>query len=139
MEHIAYCDTKAKELDNLLCGTKTMLIRGAAGRKLPHGRVNENEVVYLIENNGSGLIQARGYVANVHNSEKLTADESRQLIEDNMDKLKLTAAQMKRWDGKRYLCLIELRDVESVLPFSYEREKNMDDWIIVDSIEDIKK
>ena len=35
MEHLAYCDTKAKVLDKLLKGTKTMIIRGAAGRKLP--------------------------------------------------------------------------------------------------------
>lgn len=58
MEHIAYCDAKAKELQNLLNGSKTMLIRGASGRKLPHGRVAEGEIVYLLENDSSGIIRA---------------------------------------------------------------------------------
>ena len=33
MEHIAYCESKAKELDNLLAGNKNMLIRGGHRQK----------------------------------------------------------------------------------------------------------
>lgn len=139
MEHLAYCDSKAKELANLLNGTKTMLIRGAAGRKLPHGRVANGETVYLIENNGDGLIKARGVVASAFHSEKLTVEESERLIKKNQEKLLLTPAQIKRWNGKRYLCLVELKDVVNIEPFSYERASNMDDWIIVDDINKIKK
>lgn len=40
MDHIVYLDAKARELEKLLDGKKTMIIRGATGRKLPHGRVN---------------------------------------------------------------------------------------------------
>ncbi len=139
MEHLAYCDTKAKELINLLNGTKTMLIRGAAGRKIPHGRVKVDETVYLIENNGDGLIKAQGIVKNALHSEKLTEEESERLIKDNIDRLQLTPAQIKRWNGKRYLCLIELKDIKRIEPFTYERASNMDDWIIVDDINSIKK
>jgi hypothetical protein len=35
MDHIVYCDKKAKELARLLSGEQTMVIRGAAGRKRP--------------------------------------------------------------------------------------------------------
>lgn len=38
MDHLAYCEAKAKELVRLVYGGKSMLIRGAAGRKLPYGR-----------------------------------------------------------------------------------------------------
>lgn len=37
MDHIVYLNRKAKELENLKSGTKTMIIRGAMGRKLPYG------------------------------------------------------------------------------------------------------
>lgn len=137
MEHIAYCDAKAKELQNLLRGSKTMLIRGAAGRKLPHGRVAVEEIVYQLENDGSGIIRAKGIVSDVFHSDKLTPDESERIIEESMTWLKLTEAQKKRWIGKRYLCLIGLKDVQETEPFSYVREKNMDDWIIVESINDV--
>lgn len=45
MDYIVYCDKKAKELSRLLSGEQTMVIRGAAGRKLPHGRVAINDTV----------------------------------------------------------------------------------------------
>ena len=139
MEHLAYCDTKAKELENLLNGSKTAIIRGAAGRKLPHGRVEAGETIYLIENNGDGLIKAKGIVEKVFHSGKLTAEESSQLINTYSNKLQLTPAQLKRWSGKRYLCIVEINDIEKIEPFSYERSGNMDDWITVEDINSIRK
>jgi len=138
MDHIVYCDKKAKELSRLLSGEQAMVIRGAAGRKLPHGRVAIDDNVYLIENDGSGIIRAKGIVSSAFHSDKLSLEESEKVIEENMDKLKLTEDQKKRWIGKRYLCLIGLKDIHEIEPFSYVREKNMDDWIIVGSIDDIR-
>ena len=39
MDHVAYLDAKEKELDNLVAGTKSMIIRGAAGRKMRRATV----------------------------------------------------------------------------------------------------
>lgn len=82
---------------------------------------------------------AKGIVSNVFHSDKLSLEESEKIIEENIAQLKLTEAQKKRWIGKRYLCLIGLKDIHEIEPFSYVREKNMDDRIIVESIEGIKK
>ncbi|MGM0898547.1 MAG: hypothetical protein ACQEV0_11640 [Bacillota bacterium] len=139
MEHIVYCDEKAGELNKLLAGSKTMVIRGAAGRKLPYGRVHEGESVYLLENDSSGLIRAKAMVSDTIHSDRVSPEESAGLIEAYMDRLQLTESQLKRWSGKRYLCLVGLKDVRAVEPFSYEREKNMDDWIMVENIDSIKK
>jgi hypothetical protein len=131
MEHIAYCDAKEKELQWLLEGSKTMLVRGAAGRKLPHGRVCKGDIVYLVENDSSGYVRAKGIVSDVFHSEKLSKEESKEIIDKNMDKLKLTKNQINRWSGKRYLCLISLEAVALIEPFAFERTKNMDDWLLV--------
>ena len=74
MDHIVYCD----------------------------GRVVIDDTVYLLENDGSGTIRAKGIVSSVFHSEKLTMEESERIIEENMAQLKLTDAQKKRW-LKRYL------------------------------------
>jgi hypothetical protein len=140
MDHIVYVDTKAKELEKLLEGTKRMIIRGAAGRKLPHGRVNSGDVLYLIRNNAEGVIKAKATVKNVFNSEKMTKEESTELVSENQDKLQLTAQQEKRWAGKRYLVLIEVEDVSEIKPFSIDRSAygNMDDWLLVEDINKVK-
>ncbi len=57
MVHLVYCDNAGKRgekvLDKISNGTKTMVISGAAGRKIPHGRVFERDSLYFIEK-GSG-------------------------------------------------------------------------------------
>ena len=70
MDHVVYLDSTAKELDLLLSGKKTMIIRGATGRKMPHGRVYPDDTLYLINNNAEGLILAKARVKSVINSEK---------------------------------------------------------------------
>ena len=140
MDHVVYVDAKAKELENILNGTKTMIIRGAAGRKMPHGRVFEKDILYFIENNADGMIKAKAEVKSVSNSEKMTKEESCELIEKNQEKLKLTKAQMKRWAGKRYLVLIEIKDSQKTEPFKIDRSNygNMDDWLPVGNINSVR-
>ena len=50
MDHVVYVDAKANEMERLLSGEKSMIIRGAAGRKMPHGRVESGDTLYLINN-----------------------------------------------------------------------------------------
>ncbi len=139
MEHLAYCDKKAKELEKILNGEKSMLIRGAAGRKLPYGRVFPGEVIYLIENDGKGLVVAKGKISKVINSDRLMEGESEKLIDQYRNELSLTGEQIKRWTEKKYLCLVGIKNVMEIQPFTYERSGNMDDWIIVSSINEIKR
>jgi len=60
MDYVVYAD--AKELNCILEATKTIIIRGAAGRKLPHGRVFEGDILYFIENNADGMVKAKAIV-----------------------------------------------------------------------------
>jgi len=137
MEHLVYCDKKAKVLDKIIIGTKTMIIRGAAGRKFPHSRVFAGETLYFITNDGSGLIKAKAVVKNAFSSEKMTEEESKSLVASNMDKLNLTEAQVERWAGKKYLVLVEIENVSPIEPLQLDHQKNMDDWLIIEKIEDI--
>ena len=140
MDHVVYLDAKAKELDMLLAAKKTMIIRGAAGRKLPHGRVNDGDILYFINNNAEGVILATAKVKSVFNSDKMNEEESVQLINSNQAKLQLTKQQFDRWAGKRYLVLIEVTGVEKVEPFQIDKSNygNMDDWLPVEQIEKVR-
>lgn len=70
MVHLVYCDNAGKKgekvLDKILKGQKTMIVRGAAGRKIPHSRVNVGETLYFMEK-GTALIHVMATVKNVFN------------------------------------------------------------------------
>ena len=137
MDHIVYVDTRAREMEDLVMGIKSMIIRGASGRKLPHGRVNEGDILYFINNNGECEVKARGVVSSVLNTEKLTVEESFEMIIRNQDRLQLPDKQFEKLAGKRYLVLIGLNEIEVVKPFRIDKTSfiNMDDWIPVGKID----
>lgn len=138
MEHLVYVDHKADELNKLLSLSKTKIIRGAAGRKLPYGRVFENEKLYFVENDGHQIIKAQATVKSVFNSDVLSFDESKAIILSEQAHLNLSDAQLKRWMGKKRLCIVEVMDVKRLdEPLTYHRQSNMDDWITVESIGEI--
>ncbi len=139
MDHVVYLDAKAKEFEKLLDKSKTMIIRSATGRKIPYGIVSKNDVLYFINNNSEGLVKLKGVVLNVFNSDKMIQDESVNLVKSNQDKLCLTDKQFERWAGKRYIVLIEVKNIEKINPFKIDKRNysNMDDWLPVTKIEDV--
>jgi hypothetical protein len=141
IDHIVYLDAKANELEKLFSKSKTMLIRGATGRKLPYGRVNQGDILYFINNNAEGVVRAKAVVASVFNSEKMTSEESISLVKKHQNKLDLTDSQFKKWAGKKYLVLIEIKKIEEIKSFAIDKSNygNMDDWLLVEKIDSVKK
>jgi hypothetical protein len=140
MDHIVYVDIKAQEMEKLVAGSKTMIIRGASGRKLPHSRVNPGDSLYFINNNAEGVVKAKSIVKTVFNSNKLTPEESTAVVQQNQKQLQLTGPQFQRWAGKRYLVLIEVENVTKIAPFAIDKSDygNMDDWLPVEDIARVK-
>ncbi|MCK5129400.1 MAG: hypothetical protein KAQ68_06095 [Clostridiales bacterium] len=141
MDHVVYIDVKSKEIEKLIDGTKTMIIRGASGRKLPHGRVFADDVLYFIHNNAEGNALAKCKVSSVINTNKMMSDESIAFVSSYQDKLLLTDKQFKRWAGKRYIVLIEICNVEAITPIAIDKSNygNMDDWLPVGDINTVRK
>lgn len=139
-EHLVYLDKKGKELEKLLAGTKQAIIRGAAGRKSPlGGRVKTNDILYFVETGGSLLVTHKAVVKAVLETDKMTEDESKRFVDTHEEQLNLAKHQYERWAGKKFLCIITIDLLEAIEPFEYNRENNMDDWVITDDINKIKK
>ncbi|MGO1043056.1 hypothetical protein ACTPEO_09985 [Clostridioides difficile] len=139
MVHLVYCDNSGKKeekvLDKILAGTKTMVIRGAAGRKIPHSRVFQEELLYFMEK-GTSKISAKAIVKKVDNYVKLTEDEICKVLDENQPKLNLSDKQKVRWH-KKCLCLVEFENVQEITPLDFDHQGNMDDWLIIEKIEDV--
>lgn len=136
MVHLVYCDDKEKVLEKILSGEKTMVIRAAAGRKIPHSRVFEGEKLYFMKK-GTSKISAAAEVKSVQNFVKLTEEQIDNVLDKNADKLNLSEKQRLRWH-KKCICLTEFQNVEEIIPpLEFERQGNMDDWLILEKIEDV--
>ena len=119
MNHVVYLDAKSKEMEKLLTNQKTIIIRGAAGRKVPYGQVKKEDILYFINNNAEGMIKATAEVFNVINSEKMDKETSIKFIKNYQGQLHLTEKQFQRWGGKRYIVLIEVKNVKELTHFQF--------------------
>ncbi|HOQ37895.1 MAG TPA: hypothetical protein PK033_10985 [Acetivibrio sp.] len=135
MVHLVYCDDKEKVLEKILDGSKTMIIRAAAGRKIPHSRVFVGEQLYFMKK-GTAKISATATVKSVQNYVKLSDEEITKVLTDNQEKLNLSKRQQERWH-KKCICLVEFENVREIEPLDFERQSNMDDWLILEKIEDV--
>jgi hypothetical protein len=135
MVHLVYCDDKEKVLDKILDGSKTMLISAAAGRKIPHSRVFEGETLYFMKK-GSAKITATANVKSVQNYVKLSDEEINNVYAQNQEKLNLSKKQQERW-RKKCMCLVEFENVKVIEALDFDHQGNMDDWLIIDKIEDV--
>ena len=58
-------------------------------------------------------------------------------IRDNSTDL-ISKEQFDRWSTKKCLAVYEISNIEKIEVFKYNRENNMDDWIITDNINNLK-
>lgn len=116
-----------------------MIIRGAAAKKSPlGGRAKKDDIIYFVVKGGDMTITHRGILTKVIEQYKMSPEESNQFIDKYEKELNLSKKQKERWYGKKCVGLYEIEHIEEIEPFKYNREKNMDDWVITDDINDIK-
>jgi len=135
MVHLVYCDGTEKVLEKILDNSKTMIIRAAAGRKIPHSRVFVGEKLYFMKK-GTAKISATATVKSVQNFVKLSEDVIVKVLDGNQEKLNLSKKQQERWH-KKCMCLVEFENVIGIQPLDFDRQGNMDDWLIIEKIEDV--
>jgi len=130
MDHIVTLDSEAHEIDNLLQGTKSMILHGADVKCNPYEMVTEGDTVYFAGSDDWDIIKAKAVVSSVFNSYSLSVPESFEMIIRNQDKLLLPDNLFYKYAGKKFLVLIGLRDVEKVNPLLMVRNDllNANDW-----------
>jgi len=141
MDHLVCVDTEAKELERLLAGHKTIIIRGSDEKTTPYGKVSEGDTLYFIATGRDGVVRAKASVKNVLNSQKLDEKESMELINKHLMELMLTEKQLDRYYGKPYLVLVRISCVTRLQPFMIEfgiKEK-MTDWLVIEDIDKIRR
>ena len=138
-EHLVYLDNKAKELKKLINKEKTMIIRGASGKKSPlGGRAKINDITYFVETGGNMMVTHKGIISNIIESHKMNPEESKAFIKKYEKELNLSKEQYDRWSIKKCLAVYEISNIEEIASFKYDRKNNMDDWIITNDINQLK-
>jgi len=135
--HIVICDNKEKELEKIINKERTMLIRGASSRRIPHSRIFINDELYFVEKN-QNTSYYRAIVTNADSLSKLTVEEVETIFDKYKDKLNLSDKEYNKWK-KKCLCIIEFDNLEKIDGISIPDYTPLEDWIMVNSLEELNK
>ena len=80
MDHLVLVDDDAKEIDRLIAGHKTVIIRTAEKEETPFREVEEKDRLYFISSARPAVVLASATVKNVLFRENLEPDECTELI-----------------------------------------------------------
>lgn len=140
MDHIVYVDADVKELEKIILGTKTMIIRGAAKMKTSYGGVSPGDTLYFVRDTGGNLVRAQATVKDVLNTDRLTREAASELLRAHQDQLQLTKKEARRWSDKKCLVLITVENVIPVVPFAIDRSNyaGADGWLPIGDILKVK-
>lgn len=136
MIHIVICDNKYKELEKIINGERTVLLRGSASRRIPHSRIFVNDELYFVEKGSKESIY-HAHVVNAESYSKLTNMEIDKIFDDFSDKLNLCEEEIAKWK-KKCLCIIEFDSLERIEPLDIGNYTPLEDWIMVNDISEIK-
>ena len=135
MIHIVICDNKNKELEKIVSGERTILLRGSASRRIPHSRIFINDELYFVEK-GSNEAMYHAHVTNAESYSKLTSMEIDKIFDENCDKLNLCDEEINKWK-KKCICVIEFDKLESIEPLNIGNYTPLEDWIMVNDLSEL--
>jgi hypothetical protein len=134
MDHLVCLD--GEEFERLASGVSTMLVRGSAEKRPPHGRVGEGDTLHFLLDDGDGTVRARATVKKATSTPMLDPEASTIRLIQNQRKLMLTERQAQRWAGRRYLVFVEVERFEEVGPFAVDPSlrPGPEGWVTVENV-----
>ena len=137
MIHIVICDNKTKELEKIVNGERTMLLRGSTTRRIPNSRIFINDELYFV-NKGDYVSNYHAVVTNAESFRGLTEIEIDRIFNKLNDRLNLNKEEEIKWK-KKCLCVIEFTDLKKIDGLSIPKYSPVVDWIMVKNLEELNK
>jgi len=131
MNHLVFLDTRAGELEKILSGMKTMLIKEFDPAQTTAQPVNPGDSLYFLRDKDDCALRVKATVVRVLPfTNRLTEDLSHTLKEVQ-PRLQLTEDQYNYWSAKKQVLLVEFGSAQKigVIHIASNKLKDRSDWI----------
>ena len=114
MNHLVFLDTRAGELEKILSGMKTMLIKESDPAQTTAHPVRPGDSLYFLRDNGECAVRVKATVVRVlFFTNRLDQDLSHTLKE-LQPRLQLTEDQYNTWSAKQQVLLVEFGSAHKI-------------------------
>jgi len=131
MNHLVFLDARAGELEKILSGVKTMLIKDCDPTQFSSYPVNLGDSLYFLRDQHDCVVRVKATVVRVLFVSKSEEDDLTHALKEMQPRLHLTEDQYNYWTTKQQVLLVEFGSAHKTDLFQVDSNKTKDrsDWI----------
>ena len=131
MNHLVFLDTRAGELEKILSGTKTMLIKEFDPAQTTAHPVSPGDSLYFLRNNDERALRVKATVTRVLSLTNNSDQDLSRSFKEMQPRLQLTEDQYTYWSARKQVLLVELGSAHKIGVIHVAAHKIADrsDWI----------
>ena len=107
MNHLVPLDARAGELEKILSGVKTMLVKEYDPTQVTAHPVNPGDCLYFLRDQDDSAVRVKASVVRVLNFSKVSKEDPLHALKEMQPRLQLTEEQFIFWSGKDDMQLVE--------------------------------
>lgn len=139
MNYLVFLNTQAGELEKILSGTKSMLLKGFDPAHAHDLQINPGDSLYFLRNQDDFNLRVKASVTRVlFLTNNLDGDLS-QPLKEYQPRLQLTEDQYNYWSTKQQVLLVEFDCADKIYAIHVASNKIADrsDWIAFEELGEI--
>jgi hypothetical protein len=131
MIHLVFLDTHAGELEKILSGMKTMLIREFDPAQTTAHSVSPGDSLYFLRDNGECAVRVKATVVRVLFLTNNPDKDLSHTLKELQPRLQLTEDQYNTWSAKQQVLLVEFESAHKtgVIQVALDRITERSKWI----------
>jgi hypothetical protein len=128
VNHLVFLDTRAGELEKILSGVKTMLVKEFDPAQTTAHPVSPGDNLYFLRDNGECAVRVQATAERVlYLTNRLDQDLS-QPLKEMQPRLQLTEDQYNYWSARKQLLLVEFSSAHKIDVIHVASSKIADRW-----------
>jgi len=131
MNHLVFLDARAGELEKILSGVKTMLIKESHPTQSSSYPVNPGDSLYFLRDHNDCVVRVKATVVRVLFVSNHGEEDLNHVLKEMQPRLQLTEDQYNYWTAKQLVLLVEFGSAHKIELFQVGSNKIKDrsDWI----------
>lgn len=131
MNYLVFLDASAGELEKILSGVKTMLLKEFDPAQTPAHPMIPGDSLYFLRDKDDCALRVKATVIDVLLFTKNTDEDLSQLLKEMQPRLQLTETQFNHWSAKGQVLLVEFESAQkiSVIRVAAPEVADRSDWI----------
>jgi hypothetical protein len=131
MNYLVFLDPSASELEKILSGTKTMLIKELAPSQYDQQSVKPGDTLYFIRDKDENILRVQATAVRVLPIVNVLDEDLSHTLKEMQPRLQLTEDQYNYWSVKNQVFLVEFSAAQKIPVIQVATDKIVDpsDWM----------